>query len=162
MTDDLLLTVSPHRSACWAAFRSRRGSQVEQLTWSDDGEFPALRRRAKGYTPEDMQRKMAVFSNCVVIFSRYRAGVIKAPILHFRALEKLGTGITTGVPIHGQHLQHRISAITSDELEPHVNKVARHLAKALNSEAPRTSWYVRGTGGLNGDASAESRLDGAA
>jgi hypothetical protein len=141
------------------------GSQVEQLTWSDVMEnFQRFGVVPKGYTPEDMQRKMAVFSNCVVIFSRYRAGVIKAPILHFRALEKLGNwdynwGPYTTAGIYNIRIKcnHFLMGF-----EPHVNKVARHLAKALNGEAPRTSWYVRGTGGLNGDASAESRLDGAA
>ncbi len=167
MTDDLLLDgLTAQIRVLGGHFGvETTGSQVEQLTWSDVMEnFQRFGVVPKGYTPEDMQRKMAVFSNCVVIFSRYRAGVIKAPILHFRALEKLGNwdynwGPYTTAGIYNIRIKcnHFLMGF-----EPHVNKVARHLAKALNGEAPRTSWYVRGTGGLNGDASAESRLDGAA
>lgn len=156
MTDDVLLgglteqiNVLGHHFNVPVA----RKAAGEQLTWGEVMEnFQRFGVVPKGYTPEDMQRKMAVFSNCVLLFSRYTPGVVKAPILHFRALEKLGQWnynwgpfTMTGVYNVRIHCNHFLMGF-----EPHVNKVAKHLAPALRGEMPKASWYVAGSGGLAG------------
>lgn len=141
------------------------GSTNERLGWGDVMEnFQRFGVVPKGYTPEDMRRKMAVFSNCVILFSRYAPAVIKAPIFHFRALEKLGDwdynwGPYTAAGVHNIRVRcnHFLMGF-----EPHVNKVAKHLAAALQGEPRKASWYVEGTGVLHEHADKASESKAAA
>ena len=129
-----------------------RPDLTQKLSWEEIIEnFQLMGIVPPVYTVPEMRRKMFVYGNCTLLFSRYRPARIAVPIVHYQASQNFDEWDFDWQP----HTTMRVRSVRIRcnhfrmGFEPNINVIANDLRARMRGDARGLDWWRRSLANLS-------------
>ena len=116
------------------------------MTWQAAIEgYQAIGIVPKDYSIDDMRRKMLVYGNCGLLYSKYRPSPIPIPIVHFQASQNVEDWDFDWRPYTTKQVRPIWIRCNHYRMgfEPNINVVAAHLRALIRGDRRALGWWRR-------------------